>query len=203
MQFAIFVYIILYYMFLFHCDKMCLQQSISTAPPLDFDKFNWKGEGIHELLCESNYIDVDDQISAEDSDLNIVHLNVRGINSKITELNHLIEHSLKGQTPDIIALCETWLTKDSPTPNIPGYDFVHKCRTHKRGGGVALLISNRIRFKTLPDLKHEDDAVELCFAEIKLNARHLIVGSCYRPPNTNSKEFVKIHKQLIQKATQS
>ena len=127
----------------------------------------------------------------------------RGINSKITELNHLIEHSLKGQTPYIIALCETWLTKDSPTPNIPGYDFVHKCRTHKRGGGVALLISNQIRFKALPDLKYENDAVESCFMEIKLNARHIIVGSCYLPPNSDSKEFVRLHKQLLQKTTQS
>ena len=157
---------------------MCLQRTSCTTPPLDFDKFNWKGEDIHELLCESNYIDVDDQIKADGPDLNIIHLNVRGINSKITELNYLIEHSLKGQTPDIIALCETWLTKDSPTPNIPGYEFVHKCRTHKRGGGVALLISNRIRFKPLPDLKYEDNAFESCFIELKLNSRHLIVGSC-------------------------
>ena len=52
-------------------------------------------------------------------------------------------------------------------------------------------------------MKYEDDAIESCFIEIKLNARHLIVGSCYRPPNTNSKEFVRLHKQLVQKATQS
>ena len=181
---------------------MCLQRTSCTTPPLDFDKFNWKGEDIHELLCESNYIDIDDQIKADGPDLNIIHLNVRGINSKTMELNYLIEHSLKGQTPDIIALCETWLTKDSPTPNIPGYDFVHKCRTHKRGGGVALLISNRIRFKPLPDLKYEYNAFESCFIELKLNSRHLIVGSCYGPPNTNSKEFVKLHKQLLQKISQ-
>lgn len=78
-------------MFSFHCEKMCVQQPISTAPPLDFDKFNWKEEGMHELLCESNYIEVDDQILVENNDLNIIHLNIRGINSKITKLNHLIE----------------------------------------------------------------------------------------------------------------
>ena len=115
----------------------------------------------------------------------------------------MIDHSLKGSPPDIIALCKTWLTKDSPTPNMPGYDFIHKCRLHKCGGGVALLISNSIRYKTLWDLKYENDTIESCFVEIKLNTRHIIVGSCYRPPNTDCKEFVKLHKQLLSKITHS
>ena len=203
MQLAITVYILLYYMFVFDCDKMCVHQPQNQTPPLDFDKFNWTEEGIHELLCESNYIDMDDQIPVENKDLNIIQLNIRGINSKTTELNHLIDHSLKGHPPDIIALCETWLTKDSPKPNVPGYEFVHKCRMHKCGGGVALLISNGISFKPLPDLKYENDAVESCFVEIKLNARHIIVGSCYHPPNTDCKEFITLHKQLLKTITLS
>ena len=133
------------------------------------DKLNWSEEGIDELLCESNYIDMENQILVGNKDLNVIQLNIRGINSKITELIHLIDHSLKDSPPDIIALCETWLTKDSPTPNIPGYEFVHKCRLHKHGGGVALLISNHIKYRTLPDLKYENDTIESCFAEIKLN----------------------------------
>ena len=65
MQLTTTVYILLYYMLLFQCDTMCLQRTSCTTPPLDFDKFNWKGEDIHELLCESNYIDLDDQIKAD------------------------------------------------------------------------------------------------------------------------------------------
>ena len=147
MQLAISVYIFvnicLYYML-----KMCVhtvQKNITIDHP---EKLNWSENGIQDLLCESNYIDVDHKIEADTNDLNIIHLNIRGINSKITELKYLIEHSLYGPPPDIIALCETWLTKDSPTPNIPGYDFIQKCRENKCGGGVALLISNRIRYKT-------------------------------------------------------
>ena len=64
---------------------------------------------------------MENQILVGNKDLNIIQLNIRGLNSKITELTHLIDHSLKGSPPDIIALCKTWLTKDSPTPNIPGY----------------------------------------------------------------------------------
>ena len=177
--------------------KMCIhsvQKNITVDRP---EKLSWSENGVQDLLCESNYIDVDHQIEADTNDLNIFHLNKRGINSKITELKYLIEKSLYGPPPDIIALCETWLTKDSLTPNIPGYDFIQKCRENKRGGGVASLISNRIRYKTLPDIHYEDTCIECCFVEIKLNTRRIIIGSCYRPPNTDPRQFVRMHKTLL------
>ena len=140
---------------------------------------------------------MDHQIEADTNDLNIIHLNIRGINSKTTELKYLIEKSLNGPPHDIVALCETWLTKDLLTPNIPGYDFIQKCRENKHGGGVALLISNHIRYKTLPDIQYEDTCIECCFVEIKLNTRHIIISSCYRPPNTDPRQFVRMHKTLL------
>ena len=145
----IFVNICLYYVL-----KMCVhtvQKNITIDRP---EKLNWSENGIQDLLCESNYIEVDHQIEADTNDLNIIHLNIRSINSKTTELKYLIEKSLNGPPHDIIALCETWLTKDLLTPNIPGYDFIQKCRENKHGGGVALLISNHIRYKTLPDIQY-------------------------------------------------
>ena len=114
---------------------------------------------------------MDNQIQAGTHDLNIIHLNIRGIDSKVTELKYLIEHSLYGPPPDIMVLCETWLTKDSPIPNIPGYEFIQTCRENKRGGGVALLISNHVTYKTLNDIGYEDASIESCFVEIKLNTR--------------------------------
>ena len=60
------------------------------------EKLNWSENGVQDLLCESNYIDVDNQIQADNNDLNIIHLNIRGITSKVTELKYLIEHSLQG-----------------------------------------------------------------------------------------------------------
>ena len=55
---------------------------------------------------------MDNQIQVDAKDLNVVQLNIRGINSKVTDLKYLIEHSLYGSPPDIIALCETWPTKE-------------------------------------------------------------------------------------------
>ena len=68
--------------------KMCVhtvQKNITIDRP---EKLNWSENGIQDLLCESNYIVVDHQIEADTNDLNIIHLNIRGINSKITELKY-------------------------------------------------------------------------------------------------------------------
>ena len=125
MQIAICIYILvnicLYYM-----SKMCVHTTHKNITIDRPEKLNWSENGVQDLLCESNYINVDNQIQADNNDLNIIHLNIRGITSKVTELKYLIEHSLYGPPPDIIALYKTWLTKDSPIPNIPGYEFIQK-----------------------------------------------------------------------------
>ena len=177
--------------------EMCVH-SETNNPILEHpEKLNWSENRVQELLCESNYVDVNNQIHVDTKDLNVIHLNVTGINSKVTDLKYLIEHSLYGSLPDIIALCETWLIKDSLIPNVPGYEFIQKCRENKCGAGVALLISNCINYKMIPEIQYDDASIESCFVEIKLNARWIIVGSCYRPPNTDPKLLVKLHRKLL------
>ena len=176
---------------------MCVH-SETNNPILEHpEKLNWSENGVQELLCESNFVDMNNQIHVDTKDLNVIHLNVRGINSKVTDLKYLIEHSLYGSPVDIIALCETWLTKYLPIPNIPGYKFIQKCRENKHDGGVALLISNHINYKILPEIQYNDASIESCFIKIKLNARQILVGSCYRPPNTDPKLFMKLHRNLF------
>ena len=177
---------------------MCVH-SETNNPILEHpEKLNWSENGVQELLCESIFVDMNNQIHVDTKDLNVIHLNVRGINSKVTDLKYLIEHSLYGSPVDIIALCETWLTKYLPIPNIPGYKFIQKCRENKHGGGgVALLISNHINYKILPEIQYNDASIESCFIKIKLNARQILVGSCYRPPNTDPKLFMKLHRNLF------
>ena len=53
-------------------------------------------------------------------------------------------------------------------PNIPGYEFIQKCQENKHGGGIALLISNRNKYKILPELQYEDTQIKSCFTEVKL-----------------------------------
>ena len=69
--------------------------------------------------------------------------------------------------PDILMLCETWQSKNSPIPNLPSYEYVYKVRTHKLGGGMGIFISNNLKYKARPDLEIETDTVEHCIVELK------------------------------------
>ena len=78
---------------------------------------------------------ITDKFQSVVNDLCIVQLNVRGISSKQSSLQHLIENCISNRTPDVLVLSETWLTPFSPTIKVPGYEFCHKDRTSRRGGG--------------------------------------------------------------------
>ena len=77
-----------------------------------------------------NYLDIDDKMSICNSDLVIMQLNIRGLYSKQQKLNELLVNTFKGKVPDIILLCETWQSKNSPLPEIDGYRIVQKYREH-------------------------------------------------------------------------
>ena len=79
-------------------------------------------------------------------DLIVVQLNIRGLSSKVSTLTNLLNSCVEGRLPDIVLLSETWLTPNSPVVSIPGFDLVHHDRTHKRGGGVGILVSNKLRY---------------------------------------------------------
>ena len=67
--------------------------------------------------------------------------------SKLNRIKSLIEEHTEGKYPDIILLWETWYSKNSPTPEIEGYNSVHKSRECKKGGGVTVLVSENLNYK--------------------------------------------------------
>ena len=114
---------------------------------------------INSVRYESNDIDDYDNCdyvyklnNVNKEDLFVLQLNVRGITSKKDQLIDLIENSANKKCPDVVLLSETWLTPFSPDFTIPGYSFYHKCRTNKRGGGVGILVSEKMRCRLRPDL---------------------------------------------------
>ena len=78
-------------------------------------------------------------------DLVVMQLNVRGISSKKSQLIDLLEHSVHNKQVDIVLISETWLSDCSPAINIPGYELYRQDRVHKKGGGVAILASSKLR----------------------------------------------------------
>ena len=139
------------------------------------------------------------EVNINKNDLSIVQLNIRGLASKQHELLKFFNHCNKCKL-DIVILSETWL---SPTAtkkiNVAGYEYVGESRKNKKGGGVDFLISNEIKYKTRPDLKVDSELFENCIIEIKASWKNIVLGSIYRPPNTNQKEFVNCIRNYIEK----
>ena len=131
-------------------------------------------------------------------DLFVLQLNIRGITSKKSQLIDLIENSATGKCPDVILLSETWLTPFSPDLVIPGYSFYHKCRLNKRGGGVGILVSQKIRCKLCSDFESSIIENECLTLDITLqNGDHCIVSSMYRPPNVNAQTFLGCYNSIL------
>ena len=146
-----------------------------------------------------SYDNLDNSIKCDSGDLSIIHLNIRGLNSKIGDLNYILTHSFTTSHPDVILLCETWLTGRSPKPFINGYNLERTDKKNKKGGGVGMLISNRCRYRRRKDLEDSNSAsFESCFIELENHKTNIITGSIYRPPNTDSNEFNKKFEQLTQ-----
>ena len=101
----------------------------------------------------------------------------------------MIDHCLYNDTPDVLLLCETWLTPFSPVLKIPGYETFQRNRIGKKGGGVAILLAEKYRCKTL-DIKFVSLEFESVFIKLELcNGKCVCLGSIYRPPNTDPKKF--------------
>ena len=72
-----------------------------------------------------------------------------------------------------------------------GYTLVTYPRQEGRGGGVGIYISNKHRYKIRHDLmkRYGRSHYESIFVEIKTNNNTFIIGSIYKPPNTNIDSF--------------
>ena len=135
---------------------------------------------------ECDYIDNEElpDLPFNKHDLGIIQLNIRGLKNKQAALSRLINNCLGTNKVDLILLCEIWLNdSDLKLINIPGYSFVALPRKNRKGGGVGIQNAN----------------IESCFVEITNMPRKTIVGSTYRPPNTNEQEFINEIKSAMSK----
>ena len=156
-----------------------------------------------EINCDDtcDYLtnDLVELIENNMNDLKIVHLNIKGLKSKINDLSDLL---VKLKNPEIIMLNETWHKEsDNNTIFLPNYKFEGIPRNHKKGVGVGFLIRTDILYRTRNDLIFDAKtlACEQCYIEIKNNTEKVIIGTMYRPPSTNISEFINIFNTQIGK----
>ena len=107
--------------------------------------------------------------------LKIVQWNAKSIRLKLPELPH------KSINYDIFLLSETWL-KPEDSFFVRGFDVVRRDRVLRSDGGVAILITNTLRYRVVHNLRDCNDRLEVCAAERALRDGGMLLGSCYRPP---------------------
>ena len=75
--------------------------------------------------------------------------------------------------------------------NIPGYNHIYKHRCDQKGGGVSILLKTGIPYKRRKDLDiFQEGKTESVFVEIASKAgKAIVLGSLYRPPNTDITQF--------------
>ena len=181
----------------FHPNVRYLHQNIRTL----HTKTVMDNEAIGRYSSDEDkcdYVQPEEIIQVNESDLVVLQLNIRGLSSKLEELKQLLENLADSKKPDIILLSETWLNKNSLKISIPGYHLFNIHRTHKKGSGVSVLISSVIKSRH-KIVNIELDTIELCLVEIKLehSQKNIVVGSLYRPPNTSCVKFVNEYENLI------
>lgn len=130
-----------------------------------------------------------DKTKHDDGKFSILHINSRSLNknhNSISEYIHTLNHVFS-----IICFSESWLNLQTAPPPINGYSIVHSDRKHKRGGGVAIYISDDLNYSTRKDLDLPlNTDYESLFIEIDSeHQKSTIVGVIYRAPDRVTHPF--------------
>ena len=134
------------------------------------------------------------------SSLAILQLNIRSLPRNGNCLVAFLE--TLGRKFDIICLNETWLNENRFIEDLfPNYNAYHSMRPSQMppGGGVSIYISKTLSASLIHEHTLNQSHIESVFVNIILSGnRSLIVGSCYRrPDSTNAHDFILTLNRII------
>ena len=117
-------------------------------------------------------------------------MNIRSLSNKFDKLTNFLGQ-LRVKFP-IIGISETWLDDCYHFSDIAGYNFLHKPRVNRIGGGVGFYTGEHLNYKERNDLSFpEDKSAESLFVEInRIKEKNIIVCIIYRPPDSKLNEFL-------------
>lgn len=127
--------------------------------------------------------------------LKILQWNCRSVLSKVSVLSKYIYDF------DICLLSETWLIPKNKL-YFKNYDIIRVDRSNnnKKGGGVAIIIKNKFKYKVRKQLWNCKDKLEVVAIDIyRCNNEPMTIASCYRPPNNDlitNEEWCRFFKQF-------
>ena len=179
--------------------NMCFSNESIVRKSSPFTSDNTKLT-IGELEDNCDYIDLENRtnLNCDNKSLSLIQLNIRGLLSKSSALNLLLTGNVGNIRPDLVLLCETWLNPNNLAKiDIPNYRLFGNVRSNKLGGGTGILVHKTLRSRIRKDLEIDTKTFEHTVIEIKTENSNLLVVSGYRPPNSNTKEFLSEYKQAV------
>ena len=124
--------------------------------------------------------------------LSLCHVNIRSARKNLGVFENYL-NILKHEFT-VIGLTETRLNdNDFDLYGLSGYKVIGRHRVNRTGGDVAVCIQDQVSFRERPDLSCFTEDFETVFIEIEkgnqLNAKNVIIGVTYRPPNQDILSF--------------
>ncbi len=110
--------------------------------------------------------------------------NVRSLEPKLDEIRIIV----KSNSLDVLAINETWLNESYTDSEleIKGFNLIRKDRIGRPGGGVCFYIKEQLKYKVLSDI---NSGIESLWLEIEGGKDKLILGTIYRPPDTDNRYY--------------
>jgi hypothetical protein len=136
------------------------------------------------ITGDCNYSDLTSACDLSDS---IIHINIRSLAPKISELEILL-NLLK--YPKILLISETWLSNNSPAVNVDGYSLVSSPRCTGRGGGVAAYVRNSVLFSIKDKSSNNAQHHSIDYLLLEIPRMNLSLSCVYIPPNTPLPEII-------------
>ena len=118
-------------------------------------------------------------LSIFENSFSVVHYNIQSLANKVDQLQVELSHF------DVIALSETWLNPSISDDDIMFQNFqkpFRKDRIHNNYGGIIIYVKENIACKWRQDL--ENNQIESIWVELTLEAKSILLGLFYRPPNS-------------------
>ncbi|XP_075148893.1 uncharacterized protein LOC142222565 [Haematobia irritans] len=138
-------------------------------------------ENIGRVIHDNQFLRA--ELNNFSSSFNVMHFNSQSMtinpsSCKLHEIKNIVENSLL----DILGISETWLKPSIPTKaiNFAGFSVCRSDRPDRRGGGVALLVSRKLKYKIVYS-SSSYGIVESLFIEIDARSGKLLLGVVYLP----------------------
>ena len=167
------------------------------------DNENLMQNGEPTLLDNSPYVDNDTLINImkeKQGLLKCLSLNIQSLNAKFDQLRVYLDY-LHDQNCifDIILLQETWLHNNSNTDmlQLDGYELISQSCTSTSHGGLAIYVSNNIRYEKITMTASNSNSWEGMFLKLFLTGNKCVIaGNIYRPPRYRMDDYQTFISEL-------